>query len=155
VEIQETLEKAMVLIRDLTREMNPSIVDRAGLAYALERRVERLRDEFEGRIRFKYQTAIRPPAEITTSLYRIAEIALDNAVRHSRAKKIELAVNGSRALILQVKDDGRGFHAVRERKSPRGVGLLMMEAYARQAGLQLGIESETRTGTIVRCRYAV
>jgi signal transduction histidine kinase len=152
VEIQQLLEQAMVTIRDLSREMNTSVVDRAGLRFALEKLAERSQREFDGVLRFKYDCQLRVPPEPGTAMFRVAEMALENALKHSGATKILLSVTGTRAATMQVRDNGRGFSVDSARK--RGLSLTMMQAYADERGLKLTIDSQTNAGTIVRCRYA-
>ena len=52
-------------------------------------------------------------------------------------------------MILEVRDDGRGFDAGLVRRSPRGLGLLMMEYTAAKAGLDLTIESAAERGATI------
>ncbi len=156
-EIQQLLEKAIVQVRSLSYELNPAIVERAGLQFALERLVGRRRDSFEGSIRLLYDPALRPPVEIASALYKIAEQALDNAIRHSGSSQIEVVVKlTQKTITLEVRDRGAGFAVEETARRGRGVGLVLMSHYASRAGLELSILSTQGEGTVVRaaCRVA-
>ncbi|MCP5114781.1 MAG: hypothetical protein GY953_28465, partial [bacterium] len=87
-ECQEHLEQAIQHLRRLTYELNPAVVERAGLQTALDRLVGRYRGERVS-IRLLYDSSVHLPAESATAVYKIAECALDNAVLHSGCKLIE------------------------------------------------------------------
>ena len=82
------------------------------------------------------------------TVYRIAQEALTNALRHARAERVALtvAVVGDR-LRLVVRDDGRGFDPARRRTS--ALGLLSMEERALALGGRLEISSAPRRGTTI------
>ncbi len=60
-EIQQLLEKAVVHVRDLSYELNPAIVERAGLPFALERLADRFRKGFNGGLRLLIDPGVRLP----------------------------------------------------------------------------------------------
>ena len=60
-EIQQILDRAITEVRALSYDLNPAVVERAGLQAALDRLVGRFRAEFKGSVRFFYDSAIRPP----------------------------------------------------------------------------------------------
>ncbi len=150
-EIQRVLEKAIAHVRDLSYELNPSVVERTGLQYALDRLVVRYRKDHPGVLRLVYEASLRPAAEVATPLYKIAEQALDNAVRHAAARRIDVVVKSARpGVTLEVKDDGVGFTRDGSLGAPPGLGLHLMRHYASQAGLRFSITSAPGRGTIVR-----
>ena len=74
-----------------------------------------------------------------------------NAAQHAACSAIEIALKSSRSgPILEVRDNGRGFDPGDILGTRRGLGLLSMEHYAAQAGLELTIASNRDTGTVVR-----
>ncbi len=150
-EIQRMLERAIGRVRDLSYELNPSVVERAGLQAALERLACRYRAEWTGSVRLSYDAPVRPGLEAASALYKIAEQALDNAVRHSGAHCVELAVRNARAGVsLVVRDDGSGFVRGGPRGEAAGLGIHLMRHYASVAGLRFSISSAPGKGTIVR-----
>ena len=150
-EIQDILERAIEQVRGLSYELNPQVVERAGLHNALDRLAARFRQRFHGSIRLLSDPSARVPLEAAGAMYRIAEYALDNAVRHSHAKTIEILVRPlKRAMALEVRDNGRGFDVEAVRKAKSGLGLLLIDHYALQAGLEVSIRSAAGKGTIVK-----
>ena len=69
-EIQQLLGAVVERLRNLSYELNPSIVERAGFQFALDRLIGRYRDEFHGSIRFLFDSAVRLPTASATMLYK-------------------------------------------------------------------------------------
>jgi len=154
IEIQKILEQAIDHVRTLSYELSPAIVERAGLQAALNRLVGRYRDTSDSSIRHNFDSSVRLPMKAATCFYKIAECALDNAVKHSGGRRLEVSVHPARnGVALEVRDDGDGFAVEEVRANPTGLGLLLMECYAEQGNLKLGIESTRGRGTIVKGFY--
>jgi two-component system sensor histidine kinase UhpB len=154
--IQETLQAldvAMEQVRSLSYDLNPAVVERAGLQAALDRLVGRFRSLFDGTIRFAYDSTVQVPHVVAEAWYRIAELSIDNAIRHAAAQRIELHVRrqGSGA-ALEVRDDGRGFH-VEEGKRMAGLGLLLIDHYTQQANVRTDLTSSPGLGTVIRSEF--
>jgi signal transduction histidine kinase len=94
--------------------------------------------------------------DLETACFRIAQEALTNVVRHSRAKTAVLQLFKERnVLLLSVKDDGVGFDVESLRKrAPRTatLGLISMQERAHAAGGEVEIDSVISEGTEVRFR---
>jgi signal transduction histidine kinase len=141
----------MEQVRDYSYELNPSIVERAGLRPALDRLVIRIRSRFQGTVRLAADSSLKIDSKIATPLYHIAQEAVENAVQHASCSTIEIAVKSTRkGPILEVRDNGCGFDPEDILGVRRGLGLLSMEHYAAQAGLELSISSQRKAGTKVR-----
>jgi signal transduction histidine kinase len=150
-EIQKMLETMMEQVREYSYALNPSIVERAGLRPALDRLVTRVRPRFIGTVRLAADPSLKIDTKIATPLYHIAQEAVENAVQHASCSAIEIAVKSTRkGPILEVRDNGCGFDPDDIQGARRGLGLLSMEHYAAQAGLELSISSHRGTGTKVR-----
>jgi signal transduction histidine kinase len=151
VEIQKLLEEMMEQVREYSYALNPSTVERAGLRTALDRLAVRIRERFTGSLRLNVDPSLKLDKKIAVALYQIAQEAVENAVQHSSCSTIEIAVKSSRTgTFLEVRDNGRGFDPGDLLGGGRGLGLLSMEHYAAQAGLDLGIHSTREMGTTVR-----
>jgi signal transduction histidine kinase len=87
-------------------------------------------------------------------LYRIAQEAVNNAVKHARARHIVLRLEQtSDTLLLEVTDDGAGLAKAR---APRaGLGLGVMQHRANAIAAELTIASKRGSGVTIRCRLAV
>jgi signal transduction histidine kinase len=148
---QKVIEAAVTQVRELSYELNPSIVERTGLPAALDRMVGRYRKIHPGTIRLLIDSSVRVPVEPATAFYKIAEQALDNAVRHTAGAHIQVLVKpAKRAAVLEVRDNGPGFQVDQEF---RGLGLHLMRYHAAQAGLHLWVASTAEKGTIVRAIF--
>lgn len=155
-EIQYILDNAVSQVRALSYDLNPAVVERAGLQIALDRLVGRYRSEFGGSLRFLYDSGTRVPLEVANAWYKIAELALDNAVQHANATKIEVHVRaGARRVVLEIRDDGCGFSPTDANVQTPGLGLLLIEHYASQAPIGVSLKSRPGKGTVVRCVYEV
>jgi PAS domain S-box-containing protein len=96
-----------------------------------------------------------PNTSIATNLYRIAQEAVNNAIRHSRANQItiQLATIGEE-IVLEVTDNGIGFERAegfRMGTSKSGIGLRIMDYRANSIGGVLQIERNPCGGSMVRC----
>src|SRR5438874_569319 len=94
-EIQDLLDRVVKRIRDLSYELNPEIVERAGLQAALDLLVGRYRKLFPGGLRLMYDSSLRLPVGIGAAMERIAEEAVTNAIRHSQCSHIEIIVKAT------------------------------------------------------------
>ncbi len=150
-EIQKGIEPIMEQVREYTYELNPSAVERAGLRSALDRLAIRVRGRFTGALRVNVDPSLKIDPKIASALYHIAHEAVENAVQHARCSSIEIAVKFTRTgLIMDVRDNGHGFDPADVLEGSRGLGLLTMEHFAAQAGLDLSITSSRGAGTTIQ-----
>ena len=157
LDIQKVLEQAVAQVRDLSYELNPSIVERTGLQFALDRLLGRHRKDFSGSMRLTFDSSVRLPLVLATALYKISEQAIENAVQHSKATRIEVMVKRGRSgVTLEIRDDGAGFSRGRQAEDSQGLGLHLMRYHAAHAGLRFSVVSVPEKGTIVKaiCRIA-
>jgi len=152
-EIQQLLGVMMEEVRDFSYLFNPSIVERAGLRPALDRLADGLRTRFAGTLRVSADPLLRLDPKIASAMYQIAQEALENSVQHAGCSTIEIALKSTRTgTVLEIRDNGHGFDPADPAGGGRGLGLLSMEHYAAQAGLDLSIDSNRKTGTTVKVR---
>ena len=84
-------------------------------------------------------------------MFRIAQEAVHNALRHADAKRIEVGLDARNGrLVLTVSDDGAGFDPAAPALRARRLGLTSMEERARALGGALTIDSRPGEGTRVR-----
>ena len=150
-EMQKVIEQVMEEVREYSYKLNPSTVERAGLRPALDRLVGRMKERFPGSIRLNVDPSLKIDPKVAPVVYRIVQEAVENAVKHASCSAIEIAVKSTRnGLTLEVRDNGQGFDPSDLAGGRRGLGLMSMEHYAAQAGLDLSIVSDRETGTTVR-----
>jgi signal transduction histidine kinase len=153
-ETQTLLGDIMESVREYSYELNPATVERAGLRPALDRLHGRIHARFSGTLRINVDPSLRLDPKLARTLYQIAQEAVDNAVQHSNCSTIEIAIKTTRTgTYLEVRDNGRGFDPLDLSAGRRGLGLLSMEHYAAQAGLDLTISSASESGTTVRAAF--
>src|SRR5215217_3841768 len=120
-EIQKMLDQSVEQVRSLSYDLNPSIVERAGLQMALDRLVGRNREKFTGSIRYLYDSTVRVPLLVGNAWYKIAELAMENAIRHADATRIEVHVRRTQKNVaLEIRDNGAGFCWQRQRCIRKG-----------------------------------
>ncbi len=156
------VDDALKLVRDLSFDLRPSLLDDLGLIAALRWYVER----YAQRSGLRAEVAAdapelerRLPREIETAAFRIVQEALANVVRHAQAKRVLVELKPvSSELLLRIKDDGVGFNylALKKNAVPLAtVGLRGMEERVKAVGGCLEIESERARGTEIRVRLPV
>jgi len=150
-EIARLIRSAVGYTRDLSHGMSPMRPEPDGLLTALEELAARTAHHFKVEVAFRSDTPVAvPDPEVATHLYRIAQEAISNAIRHGRATRIEigLAAVGER-VHLAVRDNGRGLPRMPNRK--KGMGLRIMQYRAGIIGGSLVIQNEPTGGTTVGC----
>jgi PAS domain S-box-containing protein len=142
-------------LRQLARDLRPMMLRDLGLEGSLHSLAEGLTNEAT-HVEATFATPIPRLAEDTEiGVYRIAQEAIANAVRHARARAIRLtlAVEG-RHLTLEIDDDGCGF-ALASRRGSEALGLVGMEERALALGGRLALRSAPYEGTTVRLECPV
>jgi two-component system sensor histidine kinase UhpB len=151
-EIAETkalANQAMRELLSLARQLRPTALDDLGLAAAIGGQVEQLgRGEITAGLETEGDFSDLGDDQQLV-VYRVAQEALNNAARHSEARRVEarLRREAGGGVVLEVSDDGRGF-AFDE--SQRGLGIDGMRERALLVGAELTIESRPGAGTTVR-----
>lgn len=146
---------ATIESRALARGLCPVQLEQAGgLVAALTELIENVAVIHGVRSRFR---APEVPIELDhltgVQLYRIAQEALNNAVRHGAARSVEISLTpGAEDWCLTIADDGQGFRADSRNRLRHG-GLRLMEYRAITIGGALAIDSEPGLGTRVRCTF--
>jgi signal transduction histidine kinase len=150
-EVQVVLGEMMESVRGYSYELNPATVERAGLRLALDRLAARSRERFTGTLRVNVDPSLKIEPKLASAMYQVAQEAVENSVQHSGCTAIDISLKTTRTgTILEVRDNGRGFDPDDIMGGHRGLGLLSMEHYAAQAGLELSIASTREAGTVVR-----
>jgi signal transduction histidine kinase len=153
----EAVDEALRLVRDLSVDLRPPLLDDLGLVTALHWYVDRYarRSEISAEVIIDLKDPNeRFSREVETACFRIAQEALTNVARHARANKVSLRLRKKQeVLFLTIKDDGKGFDpkALR-RRAPRvaTLGLIGMQERAHAAGGVLEISSAPSKGTEIR-----
>lgn len=151
-EISRLITSANVRAREMSRGLMPVVLDSAGLMAALAD----LASSTERIFRVSCPFRCDPPVtvddnKLATQLYRIAQEAVANAIKHSHADRIEISLSlQDNLLSLIIRDNGRGIPDHSPGKGT-GMGLLTMSHRARMVGGSLSAEPEYPRGTAVKC----
>lgn len=139
-------------VRNLSLDLRPAVLDDLGLAPALRWYAER--QAALGRLQLEMQLsppADRPSPEVETALFRIAQEAMTNVLRHAGAERLRLSLTTEdKRLQLVIEDDGRGFDTAElPPVTERHFGLLGMHERARLLGGDVQVTSRAGDGTRV------
>jgi signal transduction histidine kinase len=149
--VQELARAGMEELRSLIFELRPAALADEGLAATLRKHLGILRRVHDQDIALKVAGAPRPGGATDGDVFRIAQEAIHNAVRHAQAQRIEVGLSARNGhLVLTVDDDGVGFDPSAASLRSRRLGLTSMEERARAVGGTLTIDSRPGEGTRVR-----
>ena len=142
-------------LKGLAAELRPPELDVLGLPAALRQHFSLVTKRAGVLIRFSVTLGReRLPEGHATIVFRIAQEALTNAIKHGHATQVEVRLAASRKEItLTVRDDGKGFDAsARKPRATTQMGLPVMREMAAAAGGALTIASGAGKGTTLRVR---
>ncbi len=149
------LDRARILVRNSMTEARRYVWDlrsqelqKKDLPAALRDTTKRLTAESNVEAVVEVAGPLRPlPIEVETNLLRIGQEAINNAVKHAHANRIDVALNfDTRSVRLSVRDNGRGFDA-NGQIADGHFGLIGMRERAEQIGGELSIHSANERGT--------
>ena len=153
--IGQLAREAVQEVRRLSHGLSPAAVKNRGLTGALQLLAETVRTNFRRACECDLPDVF--PAldgEVETHLFRIAQEAVNNAMRHARARHISLRlqqVEGDGVLIIE--DDGAGLHRAKSDKQPKGIGLRVMAYRAEIIGGDVQVLPGSAGGTQVVCKF--
>jgi PAS domain S-box-containing protein len=148
--VNEAIHKA----RELSRGLMPGLAEPKGLMSSLEQMAHEIEEVFGVTCRFYLETPLLiHDAAVASHLYHIAQEAVSNAIKHGKARHIEIQLRTrSASALLLVRDAGCGITpGPRERP---GMGLDIMKHRATMIGGTLAIVSDAK-GTTVTCHFPV
>jgi len=156
-EIGAQLRRSIDYTRNLARGLHGMALPGNGIAAALSAfaaNVQALYGLYGVVCRFQGQECnlnLAPNTEM--HLYRIAQQAVDNAIKHGQGRKIAIGLNfrGTQGL-LTIRDDGKGI-SEKTAKEKGGIGLHTMDCRAQLIGGALQVRQIARGGTAVTCRF--
>jgi signal transduction histidine kinase len=142
----QLLQKALAQTRGLARGLHPVAPEQGGFARALENLAAQSSELFGVHCDFEGESEVQIEDESATlHLYRIAQEAVSNAVKHGRARHIHLRLTRS---ALTITDDGQGLQTPAKTE---GMGLRIMRYRAEMTGGRLRVENGPHSGVVVCC----
>jgi PAS domain S-box-containing protein len=145
-------------VEQLVWQLRPTALDDLGLQAALQNYLGEWtrRTGIAAELHTSGLLDRRLASEVETALYRIAQEALNNIAKHSRASRVEVVLEKRADYIsLIVEDDGVGFEPAAAAAGAHGFGLVGMQERATLVGASLAIESTPGQGTTILVRMAV
>jgi signal transduction histidine kinase len=136
-------------MRSLIQELHPHNGSEEGLVPALRRLVVERKNTEDLTVELKVKGEHRLPANIEGELFRIAQEALNNIVKHAHADRavITLDLEDPRRIFLGIEDTGIGFDLAQVKSLPGHLGLTSMQERVEALGGILAIDSQPGKGT--------
>jgi len=144
-------------VRRLAWNVRPSLLDDYGLGQALERYI----NEISKRVNFSidYQCILPPdharlPSQIEVTLYRIAQEAMTNIIRHAQATQVSvILMRHENEITLILEDNGKGFdlQAMEQRPTPP-LGIIGMKERVALVGGDLAVDARSGQGVTIRVK---
>jgi signal transduction histidine kinase len=146
--VRRLAAEATAELRAIVVGLRPAELDGDGLDVALRKQADLLDRVHRPTVTFTGDPVPRLPAGREEAVYRIAQEAMHNALRHGAPARVGVTLRTeNHALVLEVADDGRGFDPA---EPSRRLGLASMRERARAAGGRLDVVSTPGAGTTVR-----
>ncbi len=155
--LHEMADSALEGVRRYSQDLRPSILDDLGLVPALEWLIGDLEKQYGMATNISITgNQYRLPPEKELTVFRIAQEALSNVRRHSRASRVEMTVDfADDALTLVLSDNGKGFDMPARASDlvlSGRLGIIGMRERARLIGGTLIVQSEVDAGTTITLR---
>ncbi len=150
-EIVKLISKANTRARETSRGLMPVVLDAGGLMAALKELAESTARAFEVECELRYDNPVQVgDTKTAVQLFRIAQEAVSNAVKHSQAKRVDIRIaRQSGNIVLSVRDNGVGIPDKASKGT--GMGLLTMKHRAQMMGGTVSVTPRATGGTQVTC----
>lgn len=152
-EIKENFLRIIDEVRQISNNLAPNILTESGLDVALKSLCTSMAKTTDIDIEFSaYGDYLTADSKVKFYIYRIAQEAINNAIKHSGANKIQLQLMGNKDnIILVLEDNGKGFTYSNNFCTPCN-GIYNMKERARLIGGTFDIETEPNAGTTIRLK---
>jgi signal transduction histidine kinase len=151
-ELRSTAQEALQEMRLLLFELRPPVLEEEGLVAALQTRLEAVerRSGLVTELKVEGDEELPLPPKTEEGLYRIAQEALNNALKHAQAERIIVYLNlDPNCVTMEIADDGQGFDPITIRERA-GLGLRGIQERVAQLGACLTINSQPGQGAKIK-----
>ena len=159
-ELRQLSRGALAEMRTLLLELRPATLADANLADLLRQLADSLTGRTGTPVDLSIEGSCSLPSDVRVTLYRIAQEALNNVVKHANAQRVSVSLTCStssnagaihKKAALVVSDDGAGFDI--DCVATDCLGLAIMRERADSIGMDLNIKSEVDLGTTIRVQW--
>ena len=143
-------------LRSVVGDLRLPILDDLGAGAALEWLVERVEPLAGGVVKLERSDASRPPADVELAVFRVAQEALTNAIKHGKppiAVRYDVSADGRVTLAIDDAGEGIGSDATEEAPGDGHFGLVNMQQRAEQIGALLDVRRWPSGGTRVALEW--
>jgi len=150
--VRELAKSGLEDTRRMLMALRPKPLDGAALSDALQKLAERFSSDWGMICKFRAEgPAQEIPVEIQDELFRVAQEALCNVRKHSRATSASISLRyGTGVVVLMIKDNGQGFATATGQQPGNGYGLSTMSERAQRLGGKIEIETGPGVGAEIR-----
>lgn len=147
----EIAQELIEMVREMSFELRPAMLDELGLPAAIRHYVERSAEASGLDVTIDVEESLPSLSDAgSTACFRILQEAVTNVLRHAEAETVEVGLHREGDVtVLEVRDDGRGFD---REATEHMMGVLIMEERAESVGGRVRITSEVDGGTEVVAR---
>ncbi len=151
--IVKLVNEAINKTRELARGLSPVVSESHGLMSALQQLSTEVEDVFGLSCQLRCDNPVLiDDVSLATHLYHISQEAISNAIKHGKARKIEISlVAGESRGMLTIEDDGSGCKKIPV--NSKGMGHHIMSHRAKMIGGTLDIQPRLPNGTVVTCIF--
>jgi signal transduction histidine kinase len=146
----EISQQGLKEMRLLVHQLRPLVLKREGLVGALQDRLDAVEKRAGVDARLMVEGTVALPESVEDELYRIAQEALNNALKHAASTAVKVTIRAEdKQVSLVIEDNGIGFDP-ESAGSDGGLGLVGMRERAQRLGGSLTLVSAPAKGTMVR-----
>jgi len=146
-ELQSMAQEALTDLRILIYELRPPVLEEMGLAAALKNRLEAVeaRAGLQADLQVEGESSL--PPDVETELFRAAQEALTNVLKHAQATRVLVELRFEESLVrLGIRDNGQGFQ-LHDVELGKGMGLHSLNERVQRIGGTMTLESSPGEGT--------
>lgn len=152
-ELAQLSQMALSDVRQLSRLMSPTILDDLGLVPAIKWLCRNLFEHEDCHYECQFDCALELPKDISILIFRIAQEALVNIIKHAQASKTRILLSSHHQTVrLDIIDNGLGFE---HKEVEKGVGLKSMQDRAQAFNAQLTIYAKPNKGSRITLTVAI
>ena len=153
---EQKVIELMQHLKGISRGLRPSVLDRLGLIPSIRSLLDDVRQSSGIEVNLFSGDFSKPSPEAELALFRIAQEALTNIVKHANAGEVFLNVTEKDgAIVLSVEDDGVGFKYNEINDKHTSLGIMIMKERAAMLGGEVRVESSPGKGTHVMAEIPI